>query len=942
MARHAQTGPLAKPCCGPLSTPGMLAWGWLLSLVAAPAHAQRMDSFEGGSVRWQLVDSDCQAQLATHEMTFTLPHGGSASEAFDVVCSQGTMALLAYPIEPSRVLDEFRPALWVRSSSGRIQLGVRVIFPLAEHPVTAGRLSSVLWGEMYVETGQWQMLQVTELDRKLNLEIVGLRQRFGADLNLEGAYIDCLVLNAYTGPGSCRVQVDDLNLRGLVSMAATGQPPPPNWREKWRWRYEVQQGPEQRFWAGGNRPATWLHYQQESLAWIKSLGFTGVVLSELPSQQLLTRIADAELATIAPAPPHSIHFDAESAAAIKGWSIGAALDARQAEAVRTVAARTAQLPEALQRPMFAEALEHYWQFSRIADEVIVPLPIPATAGTAIDKLNWGARQLETTRKRGAGWVSLAVGPTPALADQVRAAHTLIEPDSPFDEVQANPLGLRYQAASGVLAGARGFVFHPFRPLEPLGLSGPGASVQLAALRWIHRDLSLWGPWIVGGEVISAPITDRPDFAAKAWGVAQSRLVLAVVTDDRAQQCLPSTSDRPLRLNLAGPSWLQQVFRLSNGRLERVEVESTAAGLSWRVEEPQPIESFLVTTNPLVIEFARNQLVQQADQQAADRLEVVAYNLGLAEHIMAARFPALEVAPGNRPGSGPAGPYSQRLASARRLVDQGYAHLRSRQWSQALLRSSQASQLVQGLLFETYVAATANLAEPQSSPLVLNPSTLSYHWRLAEACARSQWQNLPIPGLALTHPGELESLGWSLEQRELQQAEVQVELLPAQDTQPSGIRFAAYARQAVSTATRHTNPEASDPQAFEPELRSTSREAIPGGYEGASSRVRTAAAQVKRGQLVRVAARARILRAPTTPDSGLLVYDNQAGPSLGQLVRGATGELVPVELYRFAVADGEFRILAECRGECDIVLEEIAASVIEPAVNRRSYETSSPQ
>jgi hypothetical protein len=902
----------------------------LVALLGVPhglAHAQRMDSFEGGRVRWELVDSDCQAQLAVHEISPILPHGGSSSEMFDVVCGQGTMALLAYPIEPCRILDEFRPALWVRSSSGRIQLGVRVIFPMAEHPVTLGRLNTILWGEIYNETGQWQMLQVEGLQKKLTLETVGLRQRFGSELNLDGAYIDTLVLNAYTGPGTCRVQVDDLNLRGLVSMAATGQPPPANWRERWRWRSDTLRTPEQRFWAGGNRPTTWLHFQQESLPWIKSLGFTGVILNTLPSQQQLTRVAEAELVAILPAPPHSIHFEPSSLTAIQGWSIGGALDARQAEVARSAAQRVAQLPSDMQRPLFGEALEQYWLFSRIADEVIVPFPAPATAGSARDKLAWTAQRLEVIRKRGAGWVSIPVGSTPAWVDQVRIAHELTDPQREFDELQANPLGLRYQTASAVLAGAGGFVFRPFSPLEPTGLSGAGGAAQMAAMRWIHADLGLWGPWIVGGQVAVAPSLDREDYVAGAWSVSHSQLVLALSASDNAHYCLPNTAERPLQISVASPATPSQVLRLTAGRLERMDATSTPAGLSWEVREPEPIETFLITANPLVIDFARNQLNQQVDQRAADQLEIVAYNLSVASEITGARFPTMDPSVRDAPGA----EALARLGRAQRLVEQAYQALRGRQSLAAIGLAAQASAAVQAVLYESQQVATSNLAAAQSSPLVLNPASLSYHWRVADACARSQWRSLAIPGLELRGPAEMEALGWSLEQRPLQEVDMQVEFLPPTPEQPSGLRLAAYGTRPVSVGTVD-----SDQRALREEP------SIPGGYEGASSRVRSAAVQVQRGELVRVAAKGRILQPPNSPDSGILVYDNQAGPSLGQLVRGAAGELVTIELYRFVVADGEFRILVECRGECDIVLEEISTSVIDPAVNRRSFITSSPE
>ncbi len=854
-------------------------------------------------------------------MSLILPHGGSTSELFDVFCRQGTMALLAYPIEPSRILDEFRPEIWVRGGSGRIQLGVRVIFPMAEHPVTLGRMSTILWGDMYSQPGQWQMLQVNELQKKLTLNMVGLRQEHGSGLNLEGAYIDCLVLNAYTGPGTCRVQLDDLNLRGLVSMAATGQPPPTNWREKWRWRYETTHTPEQRFWAGGNRPTTWLHYHQESLPWVKSLGFTGLMMGQLPTQAHLDQIAETELGAILPVPPHTVAFDQPGTAAIKGWSLGAALDGRQADIARSAAMQVTQLPSGLQRPVFGEALEQYWLFSRIADEIILPFPAAATAGSSRDKLTWVARQLETTRKRGAGWVSIAVGATPAQTDQVRAAHEMVAPQSSFDETQANPLGLRFQVASGVLAGARGFVFRTFKPLEATMLSGSGASVTLAALRSIHNDLALWGPWIVGGQVVAPPTLERDDYEARAWSVSHSRLVLALAMPADAQFCLPSTTGDTLKLSIATPSAPQQVLRMTEGRLERLDTEITPAGLQWQVTAPLPIESFVVTANPTVIEFARNTLSRQADQQAADLLEIVSFNMGLAAEIVKARFPAIE---GDVASSG-AGDSLRRLGLAQRQLEQAYQALQGRQATTAISLAARASDTIQSVLYEAYQVATSNLAAPQSSPLVVNPTSLSYHWRLADACSRSQWRELMIPGAELRSPQELEALGWSLDQRPLEQAELQVEFLPPTAEQTPGLRLAAYAQPNTASVSAGTV--------------AAEQAALPGGYEGASSRVRSAGAKVQAGQLVRVAAKARVLSAPTTSDSGLLIYDNQAGPSLGQLVRGATGELVNVELYRFVVADGEFRLLVECRGQCDIVLESISTSVIEPAVNRRSFVTS---
>ncbi len=610
---------------------------WLLSLAAwlvpNAVWGQRSDSFEGGNPRWQLVESDCNAQLTEHEISLLLPHSGRTCEQMEVDCGSGTLVLLAYPIEPCVALDEFQPRIWTRCSSGRIQIGVRVIFPQAEHPITQGRLNTILWGEIYRDTGQWQMLRVRELQRLLQQELITLRQRFGSELNLENAFIDSLVLNVYTGPGRYRVQVDDLDLPGMIPLAAVGMPLAANWRERWRWRQETATA-EERFWAAANRPPVWLQYRGESLPWLNSLGLTGLLLNQLPSELQLGRIQDAGLGVISPPPPHPLAISAEAAPALKGWLVGAALDSRQANLVREQTRLVQQLPAELQRPLVGEALEHAWQFSRMADEVIVPTPSPVSAASMQDKLQWVAEQLQITRQRGDGWVSINTGETPAILDQFQTANSVLRPSEISQDYPANPLGLRHQVAGAVLAGARGVLFRTF---QPLNIQQSAESVHVAAMRWAINDLRLWGPWIMAGQSTQAPSFNRSDYLSAAWTVADSQLILAISSAKDCQYCIPPTHASRLELGSTSPAGTQYVLRLTQGSLERVETLATPAGLQWSVENPEPIESFVLTNNPNVLSFLRKRMTDSAMQNASDQLEIVAYNLAVAADVTEARF-----------------------------------------------------------------------------------------------------------------------------------------------------------------------------------------------------------------------------------------------------------------------------------------------------------------
>ena len=379
--------------------------------VCGRASAQMQDSFEGGVPRWKFAESDSNAQLTLQEISITSPHSGQTSELVQVASGNGTFVYIAYPIEPSVVVDEFQPRLWTRCASAGLRMGVRVVFPNAQHPVTGGRLTAMVWGDTYSDPGQWQALKVTNLKKQFEAEVVSLRHRYGPAIAVDDAFIDSVVMNVFTGPGNVGLLIDDLNLQGHIALPSVGRAIPANWREAWQWRPESV-NPEGRFWDAMNRPEVWLQYQGESLPWLKSLGITGVVVGRVPSESQLRAIQEAKLSVVCPLPQSNISYTASSSAAIRGWLLGAALDSSQTDLAREQVSRLAQLPTELKRPIFGEALEQYWAFSRIADEVIVPIPDSMSPGDPLDHLSWLRIQLASTTQRGHGWVATNTGVDP--------------------------------------------------------------------------------------------------------------------------------------------------------------------------------------------------------------------------------------------------------------------------------------------------------------------------------------------------------------------------------------------------------------------------------------------------------------------------------------------------------------------------------------------------
>ncbi len=256
-----------------------------------------------------------------------------------------------------------------------------------------------------------------------------------------------------------------------------------------------------------------------------------------------------------------------------------------------------------------------------------------------------------------------------------------------------------------------------------------------------------------------------------------------------------------------------------------------------------VETFVISENPNVTRFVNRFLAQNRLSTAEDQLEVAAYQLSIASEILVARFP-------NSTEPIARAQFAMQ-SSASRQLEEGLQAMRAGAAPIASIRAMQSMSLSEAIIDDARRNAIASLESPQSSPFVLQPTALQYHWKIAAACDRSQWRDLPIAGADMASLDAMLVAGWSKEQRLHDEAEMSVQWVPESNESARGLRMAAYQKGQL---------------------------ALPGGYEGASLRVRSAAAKVTAGQLVRISGRARVRYASPDPTSGLLVYDNQVGPA----------------------------------------------------------------
>ena len=192
------------------------------SLLARPCPAELFDGLDAYPPRWHMDTSDCDARLLSHE---SLPNGGTdgGCESIAFHADLGSEAILVYPIEPVRAVDDLIANVSLMSAKRGAKIGLRVRFPYLRDEQTRRPVSIVLYGTQYERAGRFQTIGVGNIERPLRIKIANLRGTYGSSANLDDAYVDSIVINAYSGPGATNLRLDNVSLRGMLPIGDHGR-----------------------------------------------------------------------------------------------------------------------------------------------------------------------------------------------------------------------------------------------------------------------------------------------------------------------------------------------------------------------------------------------------------------------------------------------------------------------------------------------------------------------------------------------------------------------------------------------------------------------------------------------------------------------------------------------------------------------------------------------
>ncbi len=187
-------------------------------------HVHR-DGFASREPAWVLADSNLKVEVKDHRIVANSYFNAPSSEylKFEAQPNSGkTDAEFVHfvydtppcPIQPIQG-DEPTASVWVKSFRAGIQLRARVVLPKERDPKTPeAPLTALIVGDTYPDERirSWHRLTMGKPIDALKKVLPVLRAQLGREIDPTDAYIDRLVLNAYSGPGVNELWIDDLDI----------------------------------------------------------------------------------------------------------------------------------------------------------------------------------------------------------------------------------------------------------------------------------------------------------------------------------------------------------------------------------------------------------------------------------------------------------------------------------------------------------------------------------------------------------------------------------------------------------------------------------------------------------------------------------------------------------------------------------------------------------
>ncbi|HEY2159599.1 MAG TPA: hypothetical protein VGH33_28505, partial [Isosphaeraceae bacterium] len=146
---------------------------------------------------------------------------GELAERFQFEAGPGGDGFyVSYALPKVTLTDETKVSLQVRSDRPGAQLLARVILPGDVDPETGKPSYVMVAGSTVQAADHWQRLELRDLPKAVEGQARVLRASTKRKVNIDGAYLDRLVVNLYAGPGPTEVYLDALRVEPVAPKEA--------------------------------------------------------------------------------------------------------------------------------------------------------------------------------------------------------------------------------------------------------------------------------------------------------------------------------------------------------------------------------------------------------------------------------------------------------------------------------------------------------------------------------------------------------------------------------------------------------------------------------------------------------------------------------------------------------------------------------------------------
>lgn len=883
--RHAPILPFASAAGASLA---LLVVGLLL--LPAVASADIWDGFEEAGTTWKVAEADGSVRVLAHERTWRVSRGGHASEYLRLACGAGTYAYIAYDIPPTLAIGELQMGLWLKSDRVGPQLWARVVLPRTREPRGQRPVSILIPGSSYSGDGVWEKLTLENLPLLIERQARVLRAQLGTNIDTREAYVDKLVLNAYTQPGAIGLWIDDLEVTGQVT-------------------YEKQQGTDARavtfeesidetqgvqldgsmvLTEGRPTQLRIVEHNGESLEWLQSLGFNTVLLKTAATPELLSEAQRISMWLIAP-PAREGQDIAISRAhdPVLAWMLGNKLGPLELDTARNIARELRSVDSARGRPLVAQANSPLSAYSRCASMLFLE---PPALGGSFEMADYSQWFVERTRLARPGTPLIAMLPSePPVTTQIQVdalrPRTILPHVIDYEQ-------LRLLTFTAIASGVRGVCYRSDTRLDG---QHPTALQRADTLRLLNAELRLVEPWMAAGSPAGDVEVDDPAVRISALQTDRARLLIVRRYLPGQQWVVTPVEKDRVSLVMPGTPSAMHAYRLSVTSMEPLLHKRVTGGTHMAIESAGVCSLVVLTQDPLVLNRVARDLGQLEMQHARLYYELTARKLEIASQALA-ELPA---------GAFPTA--TATLQQARANLQQALRLVSAQDRRGAQKFTAQADAQLATIQRGHWQAATLAFASPVESPLCTHFATLPAHYELAERLKVAHWSDNVLAGGDMEQLDLLLQAGWRNQRDPNVAVDSAVQLAPQPRTGQSSLHMRAFVSQPNEA---------------------------PSIVETPPVWVTTPAITVGRNKMVRIRGYVRTSSAIAGSQDGVMVFDSIGGQALASRIVSADGWR-QFTLFRVVPEDTTLTLTLALTGIGEAWIDDLDIAVLDlPAPRER--------